>query len=157
MSKYYLTPFGYNQLRILMGKYNERYEEILKDGFASGAEQDGHHDEGFQLSLSASSVQSKRLQELQDIYRNAEIIEPEEQDEIVKIGNAVIIKYPDNTTEKFILDGYLVAYSGDNRISLQSPIGKILIRSKIGDKKTFTIENKKIEFVIIKIIKPSEV
>lgn len=155
MKFYTFTPNGFEKLKKLLKEAEEEYKSILTEGYKSGAEQDGHHDEGFQKSLSNAMVQSKRIRELQELNNNAHIVYPENQNEVVKIGNGVSLEYGDGTIKILILEGYLMGDYDENVISIYSPLGKAILGSKRGDEKTITLPKSRIKVKITDIILPA--
>lgn len=75
------------------------------------------------------TVNEIRLREIKAEIRNVDIIQPEKQNQVVKIGNFIVLKYPDQT-HTMKLDG---ASYQKNVISLMTPIGRELLGKKVGD------------------------
>jgi transcription elongation GreA/GreB family factor len=135
---YIFTREGIEELEELIKKTKERLKEIIQLKAEAHSEQDGWHDEGFQMFQREEMMLNKRLSELQNLRCNAQIIEPEEQNEVVKIGNGVVIEYEDGKTLEFILDGYVIIPS-KNRVSIYSPLGKILQGAGKGEERILLI------------------
>jgi len=155
MKLYQFTPKGYERLRELVKEAEETYRRIIEEGYKSGAEQDGHHDEGFQKSLSNAMVQSKRIRELQELLANANIIAPIEQFDAVRIGTGVLIEYENGTTDTFILEGYMVGELDEHTISTYSPIGQALIGAKVGEERILKLPRSTRRATVKKIFPPS--
>jgi transcription elongation GreA/GreB family factor len=129
-------------------------KEIIQLKAEAHSGQDGWHDEGFQMFQTEEMMLSKRLSELQNLRYNAQIIEPEEQNEVVKIGNGVVIEYEDGKTLEFILDGYVITPS-KNRVSIYSPLGKILQGARKGEERILLIGKTKRVVKVKEIYSPS--
>jgi transcription elongation GreA/GreB family factor len=85
---------------------------------------------------------------------NAQVIEPEEQNINVQVGNGVEIRYYDGTTFRFILEGYWLG-SLENRVSVYGPLGQALFGAKKGEKRTLKLDREEKNIIVIDIILPS--
>ncbi len=122
--------------------------ESMDIGAATG---DGWHDEGYKLGI------ANELRIASQLYANARqlglcsVIIPEEQNDIVKIGNVVEVKYLwDNKKIIFVVDG-IPSYN--DVCSVNSPLGRSLIGKKKGD--VITIDGGNVRVRIEKIFPPS--
>ena len=97
---------------------------------------------------------NKRLSELQNLRYNAQIIEPEEQNEVVRIGNGVVVEYEDGDILEFILDGYVITPS-KNRVSIHSPLGRILQGARKGEERILYVGKIKRVVKVKEIYSPS--
>jgi transcription elongation factor GreA len=153
--KYLFTPERYKQLESMLLEMIEKTDESARRGFQSGSEQDGHHDEGFQLGLRETAINDKRLSDLEKIYKNAEVMVPIEQDDIVQFGNGVEIIYQDGEVVKCIVESYSFGFSEKEIVSMESPLGQAILGTRTGDERKFTVNNKTITVKIGKILPPS--
>jgi len=151
---YIFTREEFEELEKLIKKTKERLKEIIQLKAEAHSGQDGWHDEGFQMFQREEMMLNKRLSELQTLRRNAQVIDPEEQNEVVKIGNGVVIEYEDGKTLEFILDGYIITPS-KNRISIYSPLGRILQGAKKGEERILLIGKTKRVVTVKEIYSPS--
>lgn len=130
---YFQYDFLKNKLENLKSLANDRVKQGASE---TGSDGDGHHDEGYQLSMretwSADNIANNLKAELSQYLP----IQPVMQSEIVKIGNAILL----NNKKIYIVDAISRAKSV---ISHPSIIGK-----KVGDKLGV--------FVIEKIFDPIE-
>jgi len=154
--RYLFTPKHFSELQSLIAELKKAANESVKRGFESASEQDGHHDEGYQLSLRETAVNDRRLRDLAEICRNAEVVVPVEQSETVRFGNGVEIIYPNGEKLRYILEGYVLD-SSKNYISINSPLGSAIIGAKKGEKRTFSIEGRTITVIVGEIFPPSYV
>lgn len=153
--KYPLTPQRFAQLESMITEAKEKADQAARSGYESGSEQDGHHDEGYQLSLQQTAMLDKRLRDLIEIRRNAEIVTPVEQDQQVQFGNGVELIYPNGEVTRFIMEGYVFG-SSENRLSIHSPLGRAIIGAKQGDEVSFKVGDRTITVVVGKIFLPSQ-
>jgi len=153
--RYPFTPQRLAQLELIIDEAKKQADHAAKSGFESGSEQDGHHDEGYQLSLRETAVLDTRLRNLVDILRNAEIVVPVEQDQQVRFGNGVELIYKNGDASRLIVEGY-VFDSAENRLSILSPLGRAIIGAKPGDEVSFTVSGRTITVIVCKIFSPSQ-
>lgn len=92
-----------------------------------------------------------RIQEIEYILANAEIIETKGGYDIVSIGAKVTIQEDDFPEEVYHLVGSQEADPGNGRISNESPIGRALLGKKVGDTIQVETPGGKINFKILKI------
>lgn len=160
MKKIALTPRQHGKLQEIIRRSQQNGHYTAKEGFQSGAEQDGHHDEGYQLSLRETAIHDARTKELQLVLDGAEVVVPEEQSSRVQFGAGLVLKYKDGSLERFILDGYSLPGEQDDRtqtLSLSSPLGKLLIGAKVGEERILQLGARKVPVTIEKIVPPSKV
>lgn len=96
-----------------------------------------------------------RLQELENILNNAEIIEEMEAHAgIVELGSTVIVAHSTNNSHnEFMIVGEFEADPQQKKLSHSSPIGKALLGKKKGQKVKIKIPAGEIEYIIIDIKK----
>lgn len=153
MNTYTFLPFQVNLLVRAIEKNRKTGNEIATSGYLSGAEQDGHHDEGYQLSLRETAVHDQRVSELERMFGNKLIVEPINQEEVVLIGNGVSVQFKGGEEMHFILVAHIFEPYSGGLISLSSPLGKAILGKKTGD--TVRVGNGQ-EISIQKITNPSE-
>jgi len=128
--KYYLTKQG-------LAKIKKEYEELLKIRRAilkKGAPPFLHSEE-----LNAEFVSFKedneylasKIEELEHILNNFEIIKPSAKDRIC-LGARVVIEVKGKERE-FMIVGTLEADPINGKISKESPVGRALLGHKVGD------------------------
>jgi transcription elongation factor GreA len=91
----------------------------------------------------------RRIQELEDMLADSQIIEPDDDDSVVNIGDTVEIKDEDGETEVYTIVGVAEASPADGLISNESPMGRALLSRKVGEIVTVDAPMGKIEFTII--------
>jgi len=73
-----------------------------------------------------------RILTLENIVRNAVVIESPAFPEIVELGNKVLIQNQDGKIEQFTIVGSAEADPIDGKISNRSPVGQALLGKKVG-------------------------
>ena len=95
-----------------------------------------------------------RIRYLDRLVRTAEIIEDASAEDEVGIGDEVTVLFEeDGFEDTYILLTTLGADSLNNKISIESPIGRAVKGRKIGDKCTVTVSKDNHFSIIIKDIK----
>jgi len=155
MEKYIFTRRGYEALIKLIKKIEGILKQTIKAKAEAGSGQDGWHDEGFKIGVSEEMMWSQRLGELEELCRNAEVIEPIEQNEFVNLGTGVILKYENGETSKFILEGYNVE-GFEGRLSIHSPLGQAIWGAKKGERRYLRIGKNEKMVTIQEILPPSK-
>jgi len=92
-----------------------------------------------------------RILELEILLRDVVIIEEGGTHDIVDVGAHVTIQEKDYPPETYHVVGTNEANPREGRISLESPIGKALMKQKVGDMVEVETPGGKINFKIIEI------
>jgi len=74
-----------------------------------------------------------RILMLENIVKNATVIESPAQPGVVEMGDKVLIQNQDGKIEQFTIVGSAEASPVEGKISNESPVGKALLGKKIGD------------------------
>lgn len=74
-----------------------------------------------------------RILALENILRNATVIERPEQPGVVELGDSILIQNQDGKIEQYTIVGSAEADPLNGRISEVSPVGKALLGKKTGD------------------------
>ena len=93
----------------------------------------------------------RRIQELEDMLADSQIIEPDDDDTVVNIGDTVEIKDEDGEIEIYTIVGVAEASPGDGLISNESPMGHALLSRKVGEKVTVAAPAGDLEFTIVNV------
>ena len=152
--RHFFTPKKFAELRVMVEKTKKIADDIVGSGFQSGAAQDGHHDEGYQLSLREIVVHDSMANNLAAVLANAEVVQPAEQNEAVYFGNAVEIIYQDGDKEKYLIESFVLPGS-ENSLSMNSPLGKAILGARSGERRNFVIDGRDITVTIGQIFPPS--
>ena len=149
----YLTKEGAEELRIELDELvNVRRPELatkLKDAVEEGdlKENANYHDAKEQQAFVEG-----RIQYLEDLLREAVIIDNQGKSDTVRIGAKVTIReVGEDDDETYIIVGAAEANPSEGKISQKSPIGSALLGCKKGDKVRAATPMGEIEFKIIKV------
>jgi len=132
--KYYLTKEGLKGLK-------REHEELLKMRKlkSKGDVPSVFHSEELNAEFVAFredlDLLESRIEELEHIFKNVELIKPPPRTERDKIHLGAQIKVEvDGQTDEFVLVGTLEANPVMGKISNESPVGKALLNHKVGEK-----------------------
>jgi len=93
----------------------------------------------------------RRIQELEEMLADAQIIQPDQDDSTVNIGDTVEIRDQDGEIESYKIVGVAEASPGEGLISNESPMGRALLNRKIGEEVTVDAPAGEMKFVIIAV------
>lgn len=92
-----------------------------------------------------------RIEQLQYILKNAEIIKPHHS-ESIEVGSTVTIKKEkENETATYQIVGTEESDMSSGKISHQSPLGSALLGKKIGDKFSFKTPKGNVNYTVVSI------
>ena len=75
----------------------------------------------------------RRIQDLEDMLADAELIKPDYDYSTVNIGDTVVIQDEEGETETYTIVGVAEADPTAGLISNESPMGRALLEHKVGD------------------------
>ncbi|MFO8035528.1 MAG: transcription elongation factor GreA [Anaerolineales bacterium] len=136
MAPSYLTQEGYDKLKKELEylktekrqEVAERLREAL-DGSPLGVDADVE----VEAAKNAQAFVEGRIQYLQGILNQAEIVNHLSETDVVQIGTKVTIKNQDNKKETFTIVGRAEADPVEGKISNESPLGSALLGHSKGD------------------------
>ncbi|MFA4943018.1 MAG: GreA/GreB family elongation factor [Patescibacteria group bacterium] len=105
---------------------------------------------GYQLAKSRLRSLNYRILEIEDLLKRAEIIAPQENKNIVQLGNSVTVEVNGKTKDYRIL-GSNETNPTTGIISHNSPLGSALIGKKIGEVIDIQLADKIVKYKIIGI------
>jgi transcription elongation factor GreA len=131
----YLTPEGAEQMRLELSELTSTGRQELavrlRNAISMG---DLSENADYHKAKEDQAFLEGRIQELEYLLKNAVLIEEHAGvREVVDIGARVTIQEEDYEPEEFYLVGAKEADPSRGKISNESPIGKALIGSRVGD------------------------
>lgn len=131
--KYFLTPQGLQKMKDELDHLvNERRQEIIERIQEAVAHGDLSENADYAQAKEEQAFVEGRIQEIEEIVRNAEIIRHTDSD-TVDIGSTVKVKI-DGKESVYNVVGSNEANPRDGRISNESLVGKALMGRKQGEK-----------------------
>jgi transcription elongation factor GreA len=149
----YLTADGViklkQELEQLKGPAREELAQRLRSAIQMG---DLSENADYHKAKEDQAFLEGRIQELEYLVRNAVIIEESQAPrDVVDVGAHVTIQEEDYPPEVYMLVGAKEADPPNGRISNESPIGRALLGSRVGDEVTAETPGGKLKFKILKI------
>jgi transcription elongation factor GreA len=130
----YLTPEGAAKLRKeleeLKGPRRREIAERLRQAVQMG---DLSENADYIAAKEAQAFLEGRIQELEAILKQAEIVEHDQNSGLIQIGSTVVVSENGRDPETFHIVGLKEADPRRGRISHESPIGKALLGKRAGD------------------------
>src|SRR6185503_19313151 len=149
--KYLLTQEGLmklnEELKVLV---NEKRKEVIERIREAAAHGDLSENADYAQAREEQSFIEGRIQEIEDMIKNAEIITASTQHSTVTIGSTVKVKT--NGNEKtYAIVGSNEANPTEGKISNESLVGRALLGKKAGDKIKVTAPAGEVEYEIVSI------
>ena len=148
----YLTPEGEEKLQAelqdLKGPRREELSQRLRSAIQMG---DLSENADYHKAKEDQGFLEGRIQELENILRNAVIIEKSTGQDFVFIGSHVTIQEGSEDPETYHLVGPTEADPRKGRISHESPIGRALMNKKVGEIAEADAPGGKIKLKVLKI------
>ena len=150
----YLTQEGFEKLqqeleylrKTRRQEVAERLREALEDG-DSGVDADAECD----AARNEQAFVEGRIQELELILANAQLIKEDKKRDEIQIGSKVTIQEDDFDPESYTIVGAVEAHPSNGRISNESPLGKALIGHRAKEDVTVQAPNGSFTVKILKV------
>ncbi len=142
------------ELKQLESVGREEIADRLQRAFEDGQDDDFVENAELEAARNAQVFLETRIQEIKDILRNYQLIDQNKNAprDIVRVGNWVtVVEEGFEEEERYHLVGPAEADPAEGRISNESPLGKKLLGSKVGDIVDVNAPNGMIEFRVTKI------
>ena len=141
------------ELKHLKTVGREEVAERLHRAHEDGQDADFVDNAELEAARNAQSFLEGRIQELEGILKNYQIIDANgEPHDSVRVGDWVTVSEEGvDEDERYHLVGAAEANPVEGRISNESPLGKALLGSKMGEVVRFNAPNGIIEFRVVKI------
>lgn len=148
---HYLTPEGKEklekELQQLKTEGREDLAKRLKNAISMG---DLSENADYHKAKEDQGFLEGRVQEIEHILHNHEVIDTNAQFDKVSLGAKVTIQEDDYPPETYYLVGRKEANPREGKISHESPIGKALLGHQVGDEVKVAIPNN--ETISLKIL-----
>lgn len=129
-----LTAEGYLELETELNELKTvTRPQIIKELKEARAQGDLSENSDYDAARDAQAKLEGRIKELEYKLEHCIIAENTAKD-IVNVGSTVTISYDDGDEDTFKIVGSLEADPLDNRISNESPFGRAILGSKVGQK-----------------------
>ena len=151
MKKVQLTKIGFEKLQLELKELkNKTKEEVLKRLNQARAMGDLSENSAYSAAKEELNLVEGRIAELEEILKNAEIVEGNNNKNMVQLGSSVIVEV-NGKKEKFEIVGDFEADPLNKKLSHTSPIGQALTGKKVGDWVEVEVPAGKIKYKIVEI------
>lgn len=139
-----------NELEYLKSVKRVEIKEALKVARAQG---DLSENADYSAAKEDQSMTESRIMELEEQLKNAVLIESSDETDIFDINKTALVKFYDfDETEEVTLVSTVEADAKNMKISIESPLGMILYKSKVGEKKTVSSPDGDYYVEVIKLL-----
>jgi transcription elongation factor GreA len=149
--KYLLTQEGLlklnEELKVLI---NEKRKEVIERIREAAAHGDLAENADYAQAREEQSFIEGRIQEIEEMIKNAEIITASHGHSTVTIGSTIIVKIG-NEEKTYTIVGSNEANPTEGKISNESLVGRALLGKKAGDKVGVTTPGGEKEYEIVSI------
>lgn len=129
----FLTKEGFEKLKKEYEHLtNVRRREVTKRIVKAREYGDISENSEYDTAKEEQSFVEGRILELEDILRNAKVIDKKEKSDEVQIGSTVRVNV-DGEEDEFVIVSSVEADPMKGKISDESPVGRALIGAKVGD------------------------
>ena len=130
----YLSPEGIEaikkELQELKTKKRQEIAQRLQEAKELG---DLSENAEYFETKEAQSLNESRIGELEELLKNAVVIQAPSEEDIVRIGSTIEVKSSAHGMERFSIVGSAEAKPEEGKISNESPLGRSFLNLKIGD------------------------
>ncbi|MDL2292904.1 transcription elongation factor GreA [Acholeplasma sp. OttesenSCG-928-E16] len=125
---YELTEVGFEKTKEELSYLKDvRREEILEELKEARAQGDLSENADYDAARNAQAINEARILELENIVKHAKIIKTNASDGAVSLGKIITVEYLSGGGEKeFQLVSTIEANPKENKISVDSPLGKAI-------------------------------
>ncbi|MDO8676619.1 MAG: transcription elongation factor GreA [Candidatus Azambacteria bacterium] len=150
----YLSPEGIETLKKeLQELKTKKRQEIAKRLQEAKELGDLSENAEYFEAKEAQSLNESRIGELEELFKNAVIIEEPSEENAVNIGSTIEVKSTTNGIERFSIVGSAEARPQEGKISNESPLGRSFLNRKIGEEVEVKSPGGTMKYKIIKIEK----
>lgn len=150
----YLSPEGIEaikkELQELKTKKRQEIAQRLQEAKELG---DLSENAEYFETKEAQSLNESRIGELEELLKNAVVIQAPSEEDIVRIGSTIEVKSSAHGMERFSIVGSAEAKPEEGKISNESPLGRSFLNLKIGDEVEVKTPSGTMKYKITKIEK----
>ena len=150
----YLSPEGIEEIRKeLQELKTKKRQEIARRLQEAKELGDLSENAEYFEAKEAQSLNESRIGELEELLKNAVVIQAPSEEDIVRIGSTIEVKSNTNGVERFNIVGSAEAKPQEGKISNESPLGRSFLNQKIGDEVEVKTPGGTMKYKITKIEK----
>jgi len=146
-----MTPEGLQELKKELEQHKDRKGEIAEKIKFAKEQGDLKENSEYQEALNDMQFNERRIAELEDLVRNAEVIEHTEKSNYVTLGSRIKVKGKVGERE-FRMVGASEADPTQGKISNESPLGSAFMHRKAGEQFEVETPGGKSTYQILEIL-----
>lgn len=139
-NRVWMTSEGYAQLQHqLQELLTDKRPTIVRDMQEVGTDADWRENSQLILLQNELALVDAEIRRLQEMAANSAVVEAQNNDTIVDIGETVVLQMDDDnppTVETYTIVSPAESAPDEGRISYESPVGHALLNHKVGDEVT---------------------
>jgi len=153
-----MTQDAYNELQVELEHRQTVQRKEIADEIAIARDLgDLSENHAYTVAMERKDLNENRISEIEDILLKVQIVQENTSDNIVSVGETIEIMNLE-TTKKLtvILVGSAETKSANpatGKISIDSPVGKAVYNSKIGDTVDVILPSKIVQYKVVRFIK----
>jgi transcription elongation factor GreA len=151
MANRQMTPEGLQELKKELEQHKDRKGEIAEKIKFAKEQGDLKENSEYQEALNDMQFNERRIAELEDLVRNAEVIEHTEKSNYVTLGSRIKVKGKVGERE-FRMVGASEADPTQGKISNESPLGSAFMHRKAGEQFEVETPGGKSTYQILEIL-----
>lgn len=149
--QFHLTKDGHAELEAELKALMDRRSALAEEIASARSQGDLAENAEYHAAKDEQGRQEARIEEIENILQNAEIIAAPKGDSKVQLGSTIKLKSEDGKTKEFQVVGTVEADPLNGKISDESPIGKALMGKKEGEEVEITTPVETISYTIADI------
>ena len=145
-----VTQHGFEELRDELENRFRLRDEIAKEIEEARDLGDLSENASYQEAMERKELNERRISELEDLISRAVVVQETVNDKVVTIGRKVEIQNLSSKKKRVVhIVGATEADPLKNRISNDSPLGRALVNSRLGETVQVVLPSQEIEYKII--------
>lgn len=132
-----VTREGYDRLTAELKELTEeKRPQIIEAVAEARSHGDLRENAAYDAARQDQAMIEKRIQELEGMLRNVSILEADHSADgsgVIRVGSVVTVDF-DGEDEEYTIVGAIEAKPSEGKISNESPIGRVLMGKKAGDR-----------------------
>jgi len=150
-----MTNEGYAQLQAQLHMLrDQKRPTLVKDMQEVSTDADWRENSQLILLQNELAVVDAEIRRLQEMLVNCAIVEPQNSDAIVDVGETVVLQLDDDappTVETYTIVSPAESAPDLGRISYESPVGHSLLKHKVGDEVTVAVPAGQLHYRIVAV------
>ncbi len=131
--QFHITTEGLKELKLELEELISKRSVIAQEIATARSQGDLSENAEYHAAKEEQGRNELRIEEIEHILHNAEVISTPKNDNKVRLGSNVKLQHENGNTKEFQVVGTVEADPLNGKISDESPIGQALIGKKVGE------------------------